>query len=245
MIRMMKVAATAVAATLALVACGGGGSGNYSTGGVYYTHEELASEFVRRVNVDVSGYDLTLVKTNTLQTDYIVVYDQLYGTYDAYWLGNYNVGENLASYLTNYDAYFYYDLIPQGGNVYEDYYSGIQFEQVEASSKNLAKMQALRKEVAIDKKAEALRKEYGLSEEKAEDVARFAAYAAEHKESLTNKDYDAFAKELTGSTITEFQEDYKNNNVVSLAQRIEKAGEVSGMGSDGVAKFIQTVIMSK
>ncbi len=121
---IFKAVSVAVAA-MSLVACGGGGGGNVSTGGVFFTHEQLAEEFVRRVNVDVAGYDLQLVKTNTLQYDYIVVYDYTYGTYDAYWLGNYNPGENMYSYLTNYDAYFYYDLIPQGGNVYKDYYSGI------------------------------------------------------------------------------------------------------------------------
>lgn len=242
---IIKAVSVAVAA-MSLVACGGGGGGNSSTGGVYFTHEQLADEFIRRVNVDVAGYDLELVKANTLQYDYIVVYDYAYGTYDAYWLGNYNPGENLYSYLTNYEPYFYYDLIPQGGNTYKDYYTGILFTKTEASSKDLGMMQSLGQEVAIKKKAADLVEVHGFSKEVALDVARFA-YNLKHSApgTYTMKDYDSFAKEVTGSTITEFQDDYKSGNVASLAERIERAGKVSGMGSAGVSKFVSTVFFGK
>lgn len=235
-----------VAASMALAACvgGGSGSGSVSTGGVYYTHAELAKEFVRRVNVDVWGYDLTLVKTNTNQTDYIVVYDHDYGTYDAYYIGAYNVGENLNNYISAYEYSFYYDLMPEAGNYYRDWYSGILFEKVQPSSKNLSKMKALREDLAINKTAESLRAEYGLSQDKALDAARFS-YKLKNSPAGTYsaKDYDAFAKELTGSTITEFQSDIKAGNMESLQDRIEKAGEVSGMGSEGVGKLIKDMFI--
>lgn len=236
----------AIATAMTLVACGGGGgSGSVSTGGVYYSHEELAAEFVRRVNVDVSGYNLTLVKSNTYQTDYIVVFDSYYGTYDAYYLGNYSVGNNLYNYLSNYDSYFYYNLIPNGGNVYEDPYTGTLFEKQEASGKDLGKMQALQQEVAIEKKAEQLQATYGLSKDKAVDTARFAYNVKTAPAGTYNaKDFDAFAKQMTGSTITEFQNDYKNDKI-SFAQRLVKAGEVSGLGAAGVAGFVNEAVLGK
>lgn len=234
----------AAALSLSLAACGGGGGGSSSTNGSYYTHAELAQEFVRRVNVDVAGYDLTLVKTNTLQTDYIVVYDEDYGTYDAYWLGAYNVGENLSSYLHTYDSQFYYDLNMEANNTYRDPYTGVLFEKVQASSKNLSRMKALKEELAINKAAENLRAEYGLSEEKALDTARFAYRVQTASPGTYNvKDYDSFAQELTGSTITEFQSDVKAGNMNSLNSRLSKAAEVSGMGSEGVNKLIKDMFL--
>lgn len=234
--------ATAMAMSLTLAACGGSGSGSTSTGGTYYTHDQLAAEFVRRVNVDVSGYDLTLVKSTTQKFDYIVVYDNYYHSYDAYYLGNYKVGENLNSYLNNYHHMFYYNLTPQSGNTYWDPVSGVIFEKTQGSSKNLATMKALREEVAIKNKAEDMRIQYGMSEEKALDAARFAYKLKTSAPGTYNaKDFNAFAKELTGSTITEFQDDVKSGNISSLSERIEKAAEVSGMGVEGVNKLISEV----
>ena len=228
----------ASAAVATLVACGGGG-GSVSTGGTYYTHDQLAQEFVRRVNSDVSGFNLTLVKSTTLQYDYIVVYDQDYGTYDAYYIGNYNVGENLANYLNNYESYFYYDLVPQGDGTYWDPITGTLFQKNTASSKNLAKMKSVKEELSIKKSADSLVATYGLSAEKAEDAARFAfKMKAAPKGTYNVKDYDAFAKELTGSTITDFQTDFKANNVTSLTKRIDTAAQVTGMGTEGVNKLL-------
>lgn len=229
------------AAMIALVGCGGGGGGgSTSTGGTYYTHDQLASEFVRRVNVDVSGYDLTLVKSTTLQYDYIVVYDNDYGSYDAYYIGNYNVGENLSNYLNSYKNYFYFDLVAEGGNTYYDPVSGTRFQKQDSTDqKNLSKMKAIKQDLAIQKSADGLRATYGLSAEKSVDVARFAYKMETSVAGTYNKaDYDAFAKELTGSSISDFQKDIKAGNDNSLNSRIQKASEVSGMGPEGVNKLI-------
>jgi hypothetical protein len=59
-------------ATMLFVGCkSGGGGGNTSTGGVYFTHEELAKEFVRRMSMDLN-WSVQLVKTNTAQYNYLV-----------------------------------------------------------------------------------------------------------------------------------------------------------------------------
>lgn len=228
-----------------LTACGGGGGGSTSTGGTYYTHAQLANEFVRRVNSDVSGYDLELVKTNTLQSDYIVVYDWSYGTYDAYYIGDYNVGESLSNYLWNWQDYFYFDLwYDSAWNEYVDPYSGIRFEKKAATGKDLAKLKAFEQHTLIEKTASALQDHYGLSESKALDVSKIVYHINNSPAgSVTNADIDRYAKDITGSTVTDFQNDFKSGNVASLNARIDQASEVTGMGPEATQKLIKDMFM--
>ncbi len=241
----IKSIASLALTTLVVAACGGGG-GSVSTGGTYFTHDELAREFVRRVNTDIGNFDIELVKSTTLQYDYIVVYDWDYGSYDAYYIGNYNVGENLGNYLNSYESWFYYDLIPEGGGTYYDYYTGTRFEKSATSGKNLSKMKAIKEQLTIGKMADKLRADYGLSAEKSLNAARFA-YKIEKSPAGTynSKDYDAFAKELVGSTISEFQKDVKSGDLTSLSKRISTAADTTGMGPEGVNKLINEMFVGK
>jgi len=242
----MKKLLLTLSVVFLFTACGGGGGGggNVSTGGVYFTHAELAREFVYRLNIDL-GYDVQLVKTDTLQTDYIVVYDHDYGTYDAYWIGGYSPGQNLYNYVVGNDGYFYYDLIPDVGNTYVDPYTGIRFEKTNVNSvKNLDTIKALKQEVIVTKLSEKIQAQYGLSAEKSLETARFAynlqtAPAGTYK----NSDFDKFSQELTGSTITEFQNDIKSGNTISLAERISLAAETTGMGPEATNRLIQDLFM--
>jgi hypothetical protein len=227
----MIKAVVAVAAVAALTACGGGGGGgNPSTGGTYFTHEQLASEFVRRVNVDVAGYDLTLVKTNTLQYDYIVVYDKDYKTYDAYYIGNYNPGENLKNYLNNYEYKFYYDLIPESGNTYRDYVTGKVFEVDSEASMDLDQVAGIEQMISIKKNAKKYRKEYGMSEGAAKSLARYSTEVANQAPGSFDKArFDAFSKSLTGSTYSDVLADEKAGNTESLKARLATAQQKTGM----------------
>ncbi len=232
---------TVLASALSLIACGGGsGGGNKSTGGVYFTHEQLADEFVRRVNIDVSGYDLTLVKTNTQQFDYIVVYDNWADTYDAYWLGNYNPGENLSNYLYNYDYKFYYDLVPKSGNLYQDFYTGIYFANGTPVSKDLGFLQSVKEDAVVATKAKDLKAKYGMNDETAFDTARFAYKIKTAKPgTYTLKDYDGMAMQLTGSTITDLMKDVKESKWADLRDRVSQMAEKTGMGAAGMRKLIR------
>lgn len=169
----------ALATLMILASCGGGGGGSNTSGTVYYTHEELAQIFVSRLYQDL-GYDIELVKANTLQYDYIVVYDYDLGQYDAYYIGNYNVGENLNNYLNAYENRFYYDLIDNFDNTYDgwdDVYGWITFEKNQRpGTKNLAKLNAFKEQIDIDKASQKLVGQYGLSMATAKDIAR-ATYA--------------------------------------------------------------------
>ena len=95
---MKKLLSSLLVFTLLIFAgcSGGGGGGTNVAGNVYYTHRQLAHEFVRRLELDL-GYDLNLVKVNTLQYDYIVVYDYDTKSYDALWIGAYQIGRGFAA----------------------------------------------------------------------------------------------------------------------------------------------------
>jgi len=161
--------------SIILTSCGGN-SGSTSTGGVYYSHPELAQEFVHRLYTDL-GIDVSLVKTYTLQDDYVVVYDHDLYTYDAYYIGNYNVGENLATYLNIYDSSFYYDLfeVPGTVNVYEDWYTGYQFDETSKYSKDLQTIGGLITDIQNKKIAQKFEAEYGFTAERALNVAKLAS----------------------------------------------------------------------
>lgn len=218
--------------------------GGFSSG---WSHARVASEFVNRINEELGDlYMLDLVKTNTLQYDYIVVYDYDYQSYDAYYIGGWSPGMDLLDYLWDYESSFYYDLMPVGGHRFQDPLSGILFEKQPATGKNLAKLKAAKEAITVKKQSEKLVAKYGLSEDKAQDAARFA-YKMKNSASGTYKisDYDAFAKEFVGSSVSEFQTDWKDGNVISMASRIQKASEMTGMGMEGMNKLISDMFLQK
>ncbi len=239
MIKQVLKSALLVTVAAGLTACGGGGgSGNTSTGGTFFTHEQLAREFVNRVNVDVAGYDLSLQKINTLQADYIVVYDYDYGTYDAYWLGNYNPGESIANYIISYDPYFYYDLINEGGNVYRDFYTGIRFQKVEGIKQNLSRMQGSEQKQVLNVMALQLQKQFGVNKGTATLFAKFAFNMQANPGKYGKAEIDAVMTEGLGASYTDILEAKENNDVVSMAQYIATAQAKSGIPATKMAEFL-------
>ncbi len=232
--------ALSVATIAALTACGGGG-GNTSTGGTYFTHSELAQEFVRRLNIDVPGYDVSLVKTNTLQFDYIVVYDKSYKTYDAYYLGMYNPGENMAKYLNNYEYSFYYDLISMGDGTYKDFLTGKLFDILESGSMNVEKAAQIVTLSMIDRTADKLRG-MGLYEEAAQDFARGLVYAAQSEKAGKPMDKGAMdrltAKYSGGITYSQVINAAKVGNSKVQADFAAQLKANTGMSDEGMAALL-------
>lgn len=217
---------------LALTGCRGGGGGNSSTGGVYFTHEELAKEFVYRLYVD-KGYDVELVKSNTLQYDYIVVYDYDYGTYDAYYIGAYNPGENLGNYLASYNYKFYYDLDPIGNNQYQDWYTGIIFEKTNEVVVDRMTIAAVKEMHAIEKSANRLVMNYGMPEAKAlEVVTKTAQLKQAQKKGWSEQYYANFLRELTGTDLKDWEDAISakaNGDGDKLSKLLKKTNEVMGI----------------
>lgn len=198
------LAALVAASALLVAACTGGG-GTTSTGGVYFTHAELAKEFVYRLNVD-KGYDVELVKTNTLQYDYIVVYDYDFGTYDAYYIGSYNVGENLTNYLKNNSYRFSYDLVNNFDGTYYDPDTGKTFEKTQATPKDRMKLAAIKEGLLVAKASKTLQAEFGLSAQRSQELAKLTIMLKNSpKESMTDADYDRYSTAAFGASISEFK----------------------------------------
>ncbi|MES2964905.1 MAG: hypothetical protein V4760_13525 [Bdellovibrionota bacterium] len=243
----LKATVFALGAAVLVAACGGGGGGGTGPtpgpgpGTVYYTHEQLAAEFVDRAWGE-AGLDLSLAKTNTLQYDYIVVYDYDYGTYDAYYIGAYSPGMNVANYINAYSSSMYYDLDYLGGNQYQDWYTGLVFEEGAPTSKDLAKVAAFKQEVRVQKSAKKIQADFGLSEERSREVAKLAVQLADApKSSMTTNDYDNFSKELLGSSISQFNQAMKKSaegDTSALNGLLDKAAKVNGVGPEHMNKIV-------
>lgn len=247
-LKAVSTAVLSLALATLVSACGGGGGGSTSTGGVYYTHEQLAQAFVDRAYGD-AGIDATLVKANTLQYDYIVIYDHDYGSYDAYYIGDYKVGQNVSDYIWAHNSQNYYDLDSIGGNQYQDYYTGVTFEETSASSKDLQKLAAVKQELSVQKSAKNLKAEFGLSDSRSREVARLAVQLSNtNRKSMTDKDYDAFSKELLGTSIGKFQSAMKaakEGNTASMNSIIDTAAKVNGVGPEHMNQIMNGLFQGK
>lgn len=246
-LKAVKLVAVSIGLAI-LSACGGGGTGSVSTGGVVYTQDQLAAAFVDRAFGD-AGINANLVKSNTLQYNYIVVYDKDYNAYDAYYIGDYHVGDNVSTYITAHNSQNYYDLTSVGANQYRDYYTGVTFEETSASSKDLQKVAALKQELSVQKSAKSLKAQFGLSDERSREVARLAVQlAGSDKKSMTDKDYDGFSKELLGTSIGKFQaamKAAKEGNAASMNSIIDTAAQVNGVGPEHMNQIMTGLFQGK
>ena len=239
---------TVILTLLGLLSCGsGGGGGTNVNHTVYYTHRELAKEFVRRLNLDL-GHDVDLVKVNTRQYDYIVVYDDDTGSYDAYWLGDYHVGENLADYLYYNKDEFYFDLKyidddygddygegygeDYGEEFYKDSRTGLVFEDTHTVSRSSSGMQEYLHNVFKQAKAQVIVDKYGLSHERAGELVTLAMNhnALSKKGALTEDEYDVFARAAVGSSATELIRIMKDNDTLAGLSALKRAADKNGIG---------------
>lgn len=244
---MKKIALTVLlaAATIFAVNCGGGGGGGSNVSNTtYFTHAELAAEFVTRLNLDL-GYDVELVKINTRQYDYIVVYDYDTDSYDAYWIGNYDIGESMAGYLNSYDYKFYYDLDFYGysGNeeLYEDFWSGLIFEEGNARTRSVSAMQSHLANVFKSAKVTAVMDKYGLEAGRANDLVTLSMNfkALSLKGALTASEYDQFAMSAVGTSATELLELNKSNDIVGGLKALKRAADLNGVGVEHMGKILE------
>ena len=226
---------------------GGSGGGSTGTGGTYFTHEELAREFVRRMQTDV-GANVTLMKANTEQYDYIVVYDYDTGTYDAYNLRDYNVGENMFNYLNQYSYTFYYDLYSIGGNRYRDPVTNITFEvATSVSSTDLLKMSVLKRTLEDDGMTSnlvGLGMEEGRARTLTQAMRRFQKAPAG---TVLASDVEMFTKKFTGSGTAAYQAAIKakrsgdNGPMNKLIGQIVQVNGVSQSGAQRINEIFAEI----
>ena len=239
---MKKIIALGLIA-LTLSACGGGGNGLGGCGscGGGLTHSQVAAMFVNDLNA-TGLYDVSVAKTYTEQSGYIVIYDYDLNEYDAVEISYFDpYFDNAASFLES-DIGSLYDLTPLAGNRYYDWYTGLTFEKVQSTSKDLEKYAALAQEKVIKSRAENVAAKFGLSVERSKDVVRLAmAWKQSGGKELSDKQQDSFAKELLGFSITDAkaaaqQKEAGNSN--ALDSLVEKAALTNDTSPENVRQII-------
>ncbi len=183
-----------------------------------------------------------------LQFDYIVVYDYDLDSYDAYDLTFFNPGENLSNYIYDNEDYFYYDLdYDFGSNIYTDYWTGIEFSRTAMTPQDAHKANALVEELKINKAKDILSLEFGLSKDRATEVAGLAVQLnSMDKSHLTVAEYNRFSQAVVGVTIADMQaaavEEVEGNNS-ALEGIYEKAAQVNGSSKEHMKKLVDSLMM--
>lgn len=217
---------TIVVISMALTACTGGGSGDGA-----YTHQQLANNFVYHLNYG-SDYDVELVKTNTQQWDFIVVYDYDLDTYDAYDLTYYSFNKDIDFFIYKYENHFHYDLDYIGNNEYKDRYTGITFTKSKISSADQTKAHEIIDNIKVKKAITQLTVQFGLSPQRAKTIAAQGLQLHKNMSQMTVYNYDQYSKAILGSTITDIQtavHSYISGNSKALDEVYEKAAKVNNI----------------
>lgn len=246
------------------VGCNGGNGG----GAPGYSHNELAEKFVKELNLD-PDFDVDLVKSSTLESDFIVVYDPYTGTYDAIDIYSYDPRNGSASdYYYNYSANHYFNLSKIKGHY--DYYweydsegelyyarewiptryhgYGLVFEKTQGTPKDLAKMAALKEQHEINKTAQFLASSegLGLSLTRAKEVARLKAnWKKASVKAMTEKELNQFSSELLGFSISEAKramESTTQGSSEGLDQLVKKAAKANSITPEHASKLLTKLL---
>jgi hypothetical protein len=216
-----------------LTACGGGGSSKTPVGGgPDWSFEDAAYDFVDSVNRYMYDYDIQIEKLHTQQWNYIVVYDWVTDTYDAYDLTWYNPGENIADYLYDFDAYFYYGLMYMGNNIFEDPLTGTRFNRDSLSLNSFLK-EGRKSEAYKAKVTNSIKKQFGLSAETSSDLAQAYIDLTSMPKSQVSATYvDRVAKQAFGFSVSEVEKEIMAGNFGAIDNALEAASAKTGVGAD-------------
>jgi hypothetical protein len=128
---------------------------------------------------------------------------------------------------------------------YEDYATGMIFEKVAGSSKDLAKVVALKEIAQISKSAQFLSSEFGLSLERSVEVAGLQAHWKKASiKAMTSSEVDAFSTELLGFSLTSGIAAHQANsegNSNSLDSLIEQSASANGITPEHATKLMTKV----
>lgn len=248
--------------TLATLVSCNGGSGSGTTSGPTTgpttpsipTHNELAASFVQQLNLDAE-FDVELVKSTTEQLDFIVIYDPLTESYDAIDIFSYDPNlDNAVDFYFDYIADNYFDLeflpaFTENGvyfeDAYRDYDTGLIFEKTVASSKDLAKITAIKEALEIQKTAEFFSSEFGLSLNRGKEIAGLKAHWKKaSKKGMTTSEVDNFSSELLGFSLTSGISAYSkamNGDTSSLDSLVKQSAVVNGISPEHATRLMTKV----
>ena len=128
---------------------------------------------------------------------------------------------------------------------YRDRYSGLYFEKVEATKKDLAKVAALKETYQIEKSAQFLSSEYGLSLNRGKEVAKLVTHWNKaSKKSMTNAEIDTFSTELLGFSLTSGKEavtEMVSGDDSKLEELVEQAATTNGITPEHATKLMTKI----
>ncbi|MBI2520449.1 MAG: hypothetical protein HYV97_08520 [Bdellovibrio sp.] len=207
-----------------------------------------AELFVSEINSKGGLYHdtISLVKDPTKVNNQIVVWDSIDSKFYVVKLyGNRHL------FAADEDAYAYYlanrqEVVPAG----HGYYSGSDgklYEVTENTSKDLEKAQALIDGVQINRMAEQVVAEFGLSEERGQTVANvlFQFGRIQRNRSLTQDDLKNLGKELVGSDLHEFESALSaraQGDSASFDSLINKAAEFNHVSPEQMQAIVETLV---
>lgn len=228
---MKKLTLIVMAAmTLALTACNSGNGG--------YSHATLVDDFVYRLNLAL-GYDVDIQKTYTQQSGYVVVYDYDYGTYDAYYVGDYLPSDDIGDYVSYYNSNFFYDLDYIGGNDYQDPFSGIIFNQGQNFQRNGLKAEGSKNKLIAEKVTDRLVASTGMSHDGASKIVQTSMMVqAMNKHGAGEAAYSNMVQNVTGSSSVEWGSAYLTGSESHQKQLIEKAASRNNMSASDINLFL-------
>ena len=244
-------------------ACGGNGSPRNDG----RTFHDLAIEFVTDLNVSLGLTDIKyrqndimvkLVKYDTDQMNYIVI-KNVDESYTAINIQGFEPGvDNPLDYLERASTYNnlrfedggeYWDSIDEVHRDREDYFynsNGLRFEKVSGSSKDLAKIVAIKEAFAEKTNAEILSQNLGLSMERSLEISRLHSHWAKAtKKSMTDKEMNNYSSELLGFGIKDLQKasiDYMSGDDRALDELILKSSEKNNISPEHARKIMESLL---
>ena len=148
----------------------------------------------------------------------------------------------------DYDGYPIYGYEPYQIYIptrYRDRATGITFEKVTASAKDLAKMVAIKEAAEIQKSAEFLSSEFGLSLNRGKELAGLKAHWKKaSKKGMTTSEVDSFSTELLGFSLTSGIEAYNasvDGDESQVETLVNQAAEVNGITPEHASKLMTKV----
>ena len=128
---------------------------------------------------------------------------------------------------------------------YEDYATGTLFEKVHAGSKDLAKIVALKEAAVIQKSAEFISSEFGLSLDRSKELAGLQAHWKKaSKKAMTAAEVDSFSSELLGFSLSDGIAAYTasvEGNEAELNNLIAQSASVNGITPEHATNLMTKV----
>ena len=128
---------------------------------------------------------------------------------------------------------------------YLDETSGFKFEKVSASSKDLAKITAIKEAAEIQKSAEFLSSEFGLSVQRGKEIASLKAHWKKaSKKGMTDSEVDAFSTELLGFSISSGLKAYHDSldgDSSTLESLVNQSASLNSISPEHASKLMTKV----